>query len=434
MLRRHAMHSYDEALKLVLENIPVLGIEEKEPFRCSGQVLAEDIFAEVGLPVRDCAIQDGYAVKASDVQSAGKSSPVTLRGVETVRAGSLPVHQVEPGTAIRIMTGSILPEGADCVIPFEASDEPDNKEGASPVIPAVTRIFMAAKAGSSVRKSGTNIARGQKIIAQGTVIGPNHISILMYAGRGRIKVIRRPVAAVISTGDELVSPGRPLSPEKTYNCNSAAIGAMINHYGGVPQILGVARDYETSILAKIRHGSNCDVIITSGGVSKGDYDLVKRVINSIGVVKLSRIKMGPGASFTFGLIDKLVKSQTIPFFGLAGPPVGCMVNFETLVRPAMLKMRGFNNLSHSAVEAVADEDFQVKRLMAFVKWTVLRKENGEFHVRLNDSEPGGEMLSVVKANSLTIIPEGGKIHKGDKVKVYPFNWYSDQDAFSWPNL
>jgi len=416
------MVSYAWALKTVLDNFRVLAVEEREVYNCGGQVLAEDIYSDYSLPLKDCAAQDGYAVKASDIQGASKNKPINLRVIETVRAGSLPVNPVEPGTAIRIMTGAVLPEGADCVIRFEDTDEPENKNRPNVNSPSQVKIQAAGTPDTNVRKAGTNIAKGSLVLPKGTVIGPNQISVLIAIGKAIIKVIRRPVLAVISTGDELISPGRPLSPDKSYNCNTSAVGAMVKHYGGTPQILGVARDYETSILAKIRRGLGAAAIITSGGVSKGDFDLVRKVLEKFGEVRLSRIRMGPGASFTFGIINKLPKTAPVPVFALAGPPAGCMINFETLVKPAILKMKGLTALYNPAIEATVEDSIETKIPMDFVKWTILRKENGEYRVSLNGSDNSGILVSMAQANSLTIIPEGTEVKKGDKVKVYPLDW------------
>jgi molybdopterin molybdotransferase len=323
------------------------------------------------------------------------------------------------------MTGSILPEGADCVVRFEDTDEPQNKNGPNNNNPEEVKIYVAATPGTNVKKSGSNVVKGSMLLPQGTMIGPNHISVLMSIGKMTTKVIRRPVVAIISTGDELINPGLPITPEKVYNCNTAVVSAMVSQYGGIPQVLGIARDYETSILAKMRKGIKSDAIITSGGVSKGDYDLVRLVTEKFGEVKFSRINMGPGASFAFGIITRLANSGThkpIPLFALAGPPTGCVINFETLVRPAILKMMGVSMLDHPAVEALSDDSISDKKSMSWVKWTSLRWENGEYHVRLNDFDKAGMLKSMARGNSLTIIPEETVIRKGDKIKVLVLDW------------
>jgi molybdopterin molybdotransferase len=423
--RRKLLISYNDALKCVLENVSVLEVEEKVTFNCSGQILAEDAYSELSLPLKDSSGPDGYAVRSIDITHASKSSPVSLRIIETVRAGSIAANPLKLGTAIRIMTGCILPEGADCIVKFEDTDEPENKNGPNTNQPSEVKIYVAEIPGSNVRKAGSNVERGTLLLPKGTRIGPNQISVLMSIGRNTIKVVRRPVLSVLATGDELINPGWPITPGKVYNCNSAVIASMIHQYGGIPQLLGVAHDYETSIMSKIRKGTRSDAIITSGGVSKGDYDLIRVVMEKIGEVKFARVNMGPGASFAFGIISISPRnsvSKPIPLFALSGPPAGCVINFETLVRPAILKMMGMTALDHPSVEAFSDDSIPDKKPMAFVKWTNLRWENGEYHVRLNDFDKKGLYDSMARANSLTIIPEETVIRKGDKIKVLVPDW------------
>lgn len=419
------MINYNDALKTVLSNIAILEAEEKATYNCAGQVLAEDIFSGLSLPQKDSSIPDGYAVRSTDIRNASKSHPVTLQIVETVRAGQIAVKTILPGTTIRIMTGCLLPEGADCVVRFEDTDEPPNKNGPNVNNPSEVKIYLAGIADSNVRKAGSNVAKGTLLLPKGTLIGPNHLSVAMSIGRTTIKVIRRPVLAIFSTGDELINPGLPLTPEKVYNSNSAMVASLVNQNGGIPRILGVASDFENSIIARIRKGIDSDAIITSGGVSKGDYDLIRIVMEKYGEVKFFRINMGPGASFAFGMITKVVNSKfnkPIPIFALSGPPVGCLINFETLVRPAILKMMGISLLGHPSVEAISDDSISEQSPMSFVKWTSLRLENGEYRVRFNDFSKKGMLDSMARANSMAIIPENTTIQKGDRIKVLVFDW------------
>jgi molybdopterin molybdotransferase len=243
-------------------------------------------------------------------------------------------------------------------------------------------------------------------------------------------VIRRPVAAIIATGDELINPGKPLAPGKTYSSNAVSIASLVAHYGGIPRILGIARDKEASIISKIRKGMAADAIITSGGVSKGDYDLVRLVLGKLGKLVFSGIKMGPGASAAFGLIKKSSANgadTVIPVFSLAGPPAGCLINFETLVRPALLKMLGFTTVAHPSVEATALDSIPRKRTMAFVKYTHLEETEGGYQVTLNITEKVGMLASMAAANSLTIIPEGSVVKAGDRIQVLPFDWCHRKD-------
>jgi molybdopterin molybdotransferase len=284
------------------------------------------------------------------------------------------------------------------------------------------KIFVSERPGANGRPAGCNVVAGDLVLPRGTAIGPAQVSSLAAIGRTSVRVFRRPVFAIIATGDELVAPGRPIAPGKAYNCNAAAMAAMVSHYGGVPRVLGIARDNEASLLAKIRAGLAADAIITTGGVSRGDYDLVRLVIGQLGRVVFSRIRMGPGRAFAFGTLDREDGRSSNPVFALTGPPNGCLNNFELLVRPALLKMLGFTRLEHPAVVAVAEDAVASKKPVAFIKWTNLYKDGDEYRVILNCPEGTGPLEEVATANSLTVIPEGVEVKKGDRIKVLPLDW------------
>lgn len=419
------MISYDDAVQMVLQNTDVLEAEEKPLLDCVGRVSAEDVHADISLPQSDISGPDGYAVRSTDIAGAGMPTPATLKIIETVRAGCLPRKEVVPGTAARIMTGSVIPEGADCVVRFEDTDEPKDKNGPNTMNPKVVKIYVSQPVGANIRKAGSNIPEGFPVLPGGTVIGPAQISALASIGRATVKVMRCPVIAVIATGDELVNTGRPLPPGKAYNSNTAAVTSLITHYGGIPKILGIARDRESSLLRKIQEGARvADAIITSGGVSKGDYDLVRLVLGKIGEVIFSRVKMGPGAAVAFGMVKRSSAGRhaSVPVFGLPGSPRGCLVNFETLVRPALLKMRGIIALDHPVVEATAVDSIPGRMPMPFVRFTYLKKKEGEHYVILNGDERIGPLASMVTANSMTIVPEGSMIKAGERIPVLPLDW------------
>lgn len=420
------MTTYNDALQKVLEHVHSMEMEEKPLLRSIGQVLGEDVHAGIRLPQADISGPDGYAVRSSDIRGAARSRPVTLNVIGTLRAGYLPAKKVVPGTAVRIMTGSMIPEGADCVVRFEDTDEPGNKNGPNADNPSKVKIYAAVPAGAYIRRSGANVQEGSLLLEKGTVIGPTQVSVLSSIGRTRIRVVRRPVMAVIATGDELVSSGKlPLA--KSYNANTATITSLILHYGGVPKVMGIARDRESSLVRKIEEAVGAaDAIITSGGVSRGDYDLVRLVLEKKGKILFSMIKMGPGGAVAFGTVKRSParRAASIPVFCLSGPPQGCLINFETLVRPALLKMRGLTELAHPAVEAVAADPVPNKMAAAFVRFTDLRETEDGYRVTLNLAEKVGVLRSLAVANSLTIIPEGTTVEAGDRVEVLPFDWHT----------
>jgi len=418
------MIEYEEALRTVLKNISTLETEEKSLLKCTGQVLAEDVYSDYRLPQTDISGPDGYAVRSADIRGAGMKKPVTLRIIGTVRAGQLPGHMVEPGTAMRIMTGAVVPQGADCIVRFEDTDEPVNKSGPNTANPETVKIFVSAPPRNGIRPAGSNIEKGTSLLRKGAVLGPAQISTLAAVGKRYVQVIRRPVVAIIATGDELIDLGKPLVPGKTYNCNTAAIVSFITQYGGIPKILGIARDKKEALLAKIMKGMQADLIITSGGVAKGDYDLTRFVMDGIGKVFFSKIKMGPGASVAFGVITKNCKNRKrgMPIFCLSGPPLGCLINLETLVRPALLRMRGQQQIDHPAIKAVASDSSENMMPFTFLKWTNLEDKNGQCQVRLNMAEETGVLRAMATANSLAVVPAGVKIRQGGAVTVWPLDW------------
>ena len=416
------MLTYAEALENVLNNINTLNVEEKSLVKAQGQILAEDVYSDYNLPLSDTSGPDGYAVRAEDIKVATKDNPVILKIIETVRAGYLAQQPLVSGTAIRIMTGSVVPEGADCVVRFEDTDEPENKNGPNPNKPAQVKIYVSQSAGTNINKAGGNIKKGALLMPKNIMIGPPQVSALTAVGKKSVKVIRRPKVAIITTGDELIASGTPLSIGKTYDCNGNALQALVSHYGGEPWLLGSAKDEEKSLILKMQKGLIADAIITTGGVSKGDYDLIRQVIGKLGTLLFSRIKMAPGAAFAFGQLKKSPHKEGsgVPIFALSGPPQGCLVNFEALVRPALLKMRGLQNLNHPIVEAEVEERVANNRPMNLVKWTILQRTESGYRVKLDDSQTLLPQMSC--ANSLTIIPVGAEIKAGEKISVWPLEW------------
>ncbi|MCL2150423.1 MAG: molybdopterin-binding protein, partial [Dehalococcoidia bacterium] len=221
-----------------------------------------------------------------------------------------------------------------------------------------------------------------------------------------------------STGDELVSLGEPLPLGKVYDCNGPALATLVEHYGGKSQLLGIASDDETALSLKIQEGIEAaDALILSGGVSRGDYDLVRLTLAKLGELKFSRVKMVPGASVSFGTLTRTSptgKTVSVPLFALAGPPAGCLINFETLVRPAMLKMLGHTSLGHPSVDAVIQEGLPPKKVM-FARWTELKRVGKDYHASLSG-------ISLATANALTLIPEEHALMPGDTISVLPLDW------------
>ena len=406
------MISVEQALEKVLSYVPVLGEEERPILDCLGQVLAEDITSSINVPPLDNSAMDGYAVRSRDIRGASRQSPRFLRVIETVAAGSISKYALKPGIAIRIMTGAPIPKGADSVVRFEDTDEP--QRGGTPT---EIGILREVKVGSHIRRAGEDIARGSIVLRQGTVIRPSEIGVLASLGRSTVKVIRRPVVAILATGNELVDIEQPLPPDKIYNSNTYSVAALVAHYGGVPNILGIALDSEDSLVTKLRSALNSDMLITTGGVSMGDYDVVKDILAREGEIAFWQVRMKPGKPLAFGRING------IPHLGLPGNPVSSMVTFELFARPAILKMMGKKNLAKPTIEAVIENPVVNSDGRRIFARAVVEKRQGEYFARLTGSQGSGILTSMSLANGLVIVLEDkAGVEAGDIVQVMMLDW------------
>ncbi|MFC1993459.1 gephyrin-like molybdotransferase Glp [Chloroflexota bacterium] len=406
------MISVEQALEKVLSYVDVLGETESPLLDCLGQVLAEDVYSDIDIPPLDNTAMDGYAVQAEDILGASQQSPRFLRVIDTVSAGSIPRRKVEPGTAIRIMTGAPLPAGADTVIPFEDTDETQHQELSDKI-----GILREAKAGWNIRQAGEDITKGKMALSKGTVIRPSEIGVLASLGRARVKVIRRPVVAILATGNELVEVAQPLPAGKIYNSNTYSVAAQIVRYGGIPEILGIALDTEDSLLTAIHRGAEADMLITSGGVSMGDYDVVKDVLAKEGEIVFWAVRMKPGKPLAFG------KIKGTPLLGLPGNPVSSMVTFELFVRPAIFKMLGKRPLNKPAIEATIEDPIVNTDGRRIFARALVEKRDGRYFARLTGPQGSGILTSMALANGLVIVPEDKpRVEAGDKAQVMMLDW------------
>jgi molybdopterin molybdotransferase len=419
------MISVEEARDKVLGNVGVLDEEESPLLDSLGRVLAEDVYSPFNVPPRDNSAMDGYAVRSADTRVASRNRPRILRVVDTVAAGTVCRCRVEPGTAIRIMTGAPLPEGADSVVRFEDTDE-TLRPGPS----AEIGILKEVKAGWDIRRAGEDILKASLVLSQGMVISPSEVGVLASLGRQAVKVVRRPRVAILATGDELVDVGQPLPDGKIYNSNSYSLAALVSYYGGIPEVLGIARDSEDSLVACLRKGLTADMLLTSGGVSLGDYDVVKDVLSKRGEIGFWTVRMKPGKPLAFGMIKEVSKTgagREIPHLGLPGNPVSSMITFELFARPAILKMMGRKDLARPLIEAVIEDavvNNDGRRIFARV---VVSKRGEQYFARLTGPQGSGVLTSMAQANGLAIIPEDREgVAAGDKVRVMMLDWGEKQ--------
>jgi molybdopterin molybdotransferase len=411
----------DQALEKVLEHIDVLEAEERPILDCLGQVLAEDVFSTINIPPLDNSAMDGYAVRSADTRGASHKSPRILRVIDTVAAGAVSQSEVGPGTAIRIMTGAPVPEGADGVVRFEDTDESE-RQG----VPTEIGVLVEVAPGAEIRRAGEDIAAGSLVLSRGTALRASEIGVLASLGCRTLKVIRRPVVAVLATGDELVDITQPLSSGKIYNSNSYSLAALIQHYGAVPKILGIASDSEDSLMDKLSSGREADIVITSGGVSLGDYDVVREVLAKQGEIVFWRVREKPGKPVIFGLLKGQNKAKSIPFFGLAGNPVSAMVNFELFVRPAILKMMGRKSLVKPTVRAVVEDAIENTDGRRVFTRVMVENRGGRYFARLTGPQGSGILTSMALANGLAIVPEDKPgVKPGEVVEVMMLDWSED---------
>jgi len=397
------MITVEKALAAILEQVRPLGTERVGLLAARGRVLAEEIVAGLSVPPCDNSAMDGYAVRFGDIEGATPEQPVRLPVIGDLPAGAVAAAPLQPGQALRIMTGAPIPAGADTVIRQE-----DTQAGAGTVL-----IQCAAGRGDNIRCAGEDIARGALLFTPGTLLGPAHVGVLASMQRAVLHVFQRPRVAILSTGDELVDIDGELGPGKIVSSNSYALAGLVADAGAEPILLGIARDTKEALRERLREALRCDVIITSGGVSVGDYDFVKDVLQELGMdMKFWKVAMRPGQPLAFGIIEGR------PAFGLPGNPVAAMISFEQFVRPALRKMAGHARLFRATVEAVAAERVETQiGKKYFIRCRLTRTEKG-LRASITGEQGSGMLCSLAQATGLMIVPESiATLNAGERVNV-----------------
>ena len=393
-----------DAQKTVLAAAQPLGIEKVGLLDALGRVLAEDIIAQRDNPPWDNSAMDGFAVRWEDIkQEHAITKPVELKIIEEVQAGNVATKTVGPGQAIRIMTGAAVPKGVDTVVKVEETEATGD----------TVRIFKAVERGANIRPQGEDVKKGDCIIAKGTQIRPAEAGMLAILGKSFVFVHQRPRVAILSTGDELADLDERFDEDKIINSNSYGIAAAVQEAGGIPILLGIARDQPASLKEKIKQGLTADILVLSGGVSMGDYDFTKAVFKDLGAeMHFWKLAIRPGQPLAFGkILGKLA-------FGLPGNPVSSMVTFEQLVRPAMLKMGGHRSYGRPVVRAVFQEKLSKRPDRRHFLRGILSRENDVLAVRTTGDQGSGILTSMVKANCLIDVPEEvERLNPGDTVNV-----------------
>ena len=395
------MLSVEEALTQIISCFTILEPEEKSILECLGQILAEDVTSPLDLPPLSNSGMDGYAVIWNDIAHSSHQNPTQLNVIGIVPAGQVSTQTVTSGSAIRIMTGAPVPEGADTIIPFEETDEVERRNSGTGL--NNININTSLPKGCNIRPSGEDVKQNELVLKSGTLIRPSEVSVLASLGLPTVNVIRRPAVSVLATGDELVQVDGNLVPGKIYDSNSAGLAASILSAGGIPRILGIAQDTVKSLNNKLEGIKGSDLVITSAGVSKGDYDVVKDVLNDKGDINFWSVRMRPAKPLAFGHLNH--EGAFIPMLGLPGNPVSALVAFEMFARPAIRLMLGLTTLDRPVIEGIltnpifnADE----RRVYARVEVT---KTNGTYYASPTGPQGSNILTSMSKANGLAICPD-----------------------------
>jgi molybdopterin molybdotransferase len=401
------MISVGNAINMILSDVHPLGTERIALQQALGRALYESVQANRDVPPFRNAAMDGYAVRGADMDTAAAHAPVVLRILETVQAGSIAHHSVTPGTAIQIMTGSPMPEGADTVVRVEDTQEHNGE----------VHILTRADTGANVRHPGEDMRKGDTVLTAGRALRPADIGLLASLGIAIVQVRRRPTVAILATGDELVELGQALAPGQIFNSNAYTLAAAVEEAGAIPRILGIARDTPEATRAAFADALLADVVLSTGGVSMGMFDLVRQTVASLGVVeRFWKVAQRPGQPLLFGVGDRT------PVFGLPGNPVSSLVCFYLYVRPALRAMQGLTRLHLPVVSATAVESVRTAEgLTAFVRCT-LEGEPGSYRARPTGSQGSHVLRSLSLGDALLISPPGiHTIDAGSAVRVMLLN-------------
>ncbi len=418
--------SAEKALKIVLDSVHVLNEEKVHLTEGLNRILAENVYASENLPSFFNSAMDGYAVKAKDTKSATPGRPVMLKLIEDLPAGYLPTRKIKDRQTIRIMTGAIMPAGADAVVRVEDT-ESYKKNGETRV-----EIYQSVCRDENIRQIGEDVKKGVLILNKGKLIRAQEIALLAALGIEWVRVYRQPLVAILTTGDELVGIKEKLNPGKIRDSNSYMLFAETLNCGGIPLRYGIIPDREDILENKLREAiRSADLLLTSAGVSVGKYDLVEKCLAALRFkLKFHSLAIRPGKPLLFGLLREK------PVFGLPGNPVSAMVTFKMFVRPVILKMRGTDKAgSYRGQELAAPGDYSLPQGEAIIQEKFVKKEGIKYYLRGKLAEVKGRLVvrttgpqgsgiisSLTNADCLVVLPEGKTVvNKGERVKILFLN-------------
>jgi molybdopterin molybdotransferase len=433
--------SVEAARDAILAVAEPVGTERVAAADALGRVAATAVQARVSLPPWANSAMDGYAIVATDTAGASEDAPVELRVIGDVAAGAAPTVAVTAGSAIRIATGARLPDGADAVVPVEATTplDADGRPGprgrdATGPVPAACLVHELVAPGGSIRAEGSDITAGTTLLEPGTAIGAAIVTLLAGTGVADLEVHRRPRIGVLATGDEVRAPGQDLGPAGIPDANGPGLRALVTAAGADPIDLGIATDNLDDVLNRLRRGldAGADALIVSGGVSVGPYDVVKTAIESIGRIDLWRVAVQPGKPFAFGTADRPGGGAPVLLFGLPGNPVSSAVTFELFVRPAVRRLAGRHDVLRPVDRAVLGDPVSKSHgRRAFIRvlaerddaGSPVRDGRGRVHVRLAGGQGSHVISALAIADALAVIPEADDaLEAGSEVAL----WWLDR--------
>jgi molybdopterin molybdotransferase len=412
----------EEALAELLAACPVLPVEHLDLRSALGCVAAKDLVSAHDVPPFACSAVDGYALRAADVAHADAGRPVSLAVLGSVPAGRTASGPLTAGATWKVMTGAPVPDGADTVVMVESSSASLDHPAASAGDQVL--IFAAAAAGTAVRSAGSNVAAGDVLVSEGTTLGPAHLAVLASAGIRAVEVHPKPQVGVLVTGDELVTEDRELQPGEIYESNGAMVMALLTESSFEPRWLGVARDQPDTLAdTLLAAAQECDVIVTTGGVSMGDADPVKAALGRLGRLHAMQVSIRPAKPFAYGLLDG--PGRPVPVLGLPGNPVSSLVSFELLARPVLRSMAGHVELHRPDVLAVTDAPLAATGTDGRTTYLRVRGRfgtDGRWHVLPVSGQDSHQLAATADANGLAELAPHSRIEAGGEVRVRSLRW------------
>lgn len=406
--------SVSDAKEKILASIHQVDTESIQVIDSGGRVLAVSISSPREYPSAALSSMDGFAVISSDLLGVSLDNPAVLEVVSDIPAGVNPDVLLRPGQSARIMTGAVVPEGADAVIPVEYTDQFKNNKQFEFELPENVRIFRQVSKGDFIRPRGQDIHKGDLVLTPGRTLKPQDVGLLAMLGVGDVLVYRRPKIAMISTGDELVALGTPTQIGQVHDSNAYTLSSQIIRDGGTPYYLGIARDRRESVkeLLEQAYSLNVDMIVTTAGVSVGAFDFVREVVEQNGELGFWKVNIRPGKPLVFG------HYRGVPFIGLPGNPVSAFVGYEVFIQPALQKLSGGRIRASEHVRAILSEPIESDGRESYLRG-IVEKRSGDLKARPLGHQGSGNLLSLVRANALLIIPSGVKsLPSGAEVEAW----------------